>query len=60
MTLITLMPSGVAKKSVKSVKSVDKKLKTSLFERQDSFYYCLLIYLIYLKPGPRSKHKFNQ
>ncbi len=30
-----------------------QKLKTSLCERQD-FFYCLLIYLIYLKSGPRT------
>ena len=35
-------------------------MKTLLSEQQDSFYYCLLINLIYLKPGPRSKYQFNQ
>ena len=38
MTLISLMPSRVAKKSVKSCSSVNKKLKTSLCEQQDSLF----------------------
>ena len=31
-----------------------------LCEQQDSFYYCLLIYLIFLILRLRSKHQFNQ
>ena len=53
------MPSGIAKKSVKILFISRQKLKTSLCERQD-FFYCLLIYLIYLKSGPRSKDQLHQ
>ena len=35
-------------------------MKTLLCERQDSFYYCLLIYLIFLKPRLRSKDQLHQ